>query len=117
MGPPREAEHIPHSLCKTLQHQLTEAAGESFDRQEEPALGGDPPFLEERQTAAGNDAVEVRMEVHILAPTMEDPEEAEFHSETFGRGEEERLGGGAEEDSVDDFFVVEGEGSDLLLEA
>jgi len=54
------------------------------------------------------------MEVHTLAPTMEDAEDAEFHSETFGRGEEERLGGGAEEDSVDDFFVVEGKSREAL---
>src|SRR5271157_21142 len=47
---------------------------------------------------------------------MEDTEEAEFHTQTFCGGGEQGLGGGVEEDSVDDFFVVEGKGGDLLGE-
>jgi hypothetical protein len=45
---------------------------------------------------------------------MQHGEEAEFHAQTFriaGNGEQ-GLGGGAEEDIVDQFFVVEGDGGD-----
>jgi len=52
------------------------------------------------------------MEVQVLAPAMEHAEEAEFQTETFGCGGEQGLGGGVEEDAVDDFFVVEGDGGD-----
>jgi len=58
-----------------------------------------------RETAAGNDAVQVRMEVQVLAPAMEHAEEAEFQTETFGCGGEQGLGGGVEEDAVDDFLL------------
>jgi len=67
-----------------------------------------------REPAAGNDTVQVRMEVQVLAPAMQNTEEAEFHSQAPGSGGEQGLGGGVEEDSVDDFFVVEGDGSDGL---
>ena len=54
------------------------------------------------------------MEVQVLAPTMEDAEETEFQPQTLCRGVEQSLGGGVEEDAVDDLFVVEGQGGDLL---
>jgi hypothetical protein len=49
---------------------------------------------------------------------MQHCEEAEFHPQTFriaGNGEQ-GFGGGAEEDIVDDLFVVEGDGCDGLGE-
>ena len=58
--------------------------------------------------------MQVRVEVQVLAPAMEHAEEAEFHSQTFGYGVEEGLGGGMEENAIDGFFVVEGDGGDLL---
>ena len=56
------------------------------------------------------------MEVQVLAPAMEHPEEAEFHAQTLGCGGEQGLGGGVKEDAIDDFFVVEGDGGDGLGE-
>jgi hypothetical protein len=96
------------SLGQSLQHQVAEPAGEDFDRQEKFAGGGDPTLVVGRETAAGNYAVEMRMEVQILAPAMQDAEEAEFHAETFAGDGEQGLGGGMEKDAVDDFFVIEG---------
>ena len=54
------------------------------------------------------------MEVQVLAPTMEDAEETEFQSQTVRCRVEQSLGGGVEEDAVDDLFVIEGQGGDLL---
>src|ERR1039458_8498353 len=56
------------------------------------------------------------MKMQVLPPAMQHCEEAEFHPQTFriaGNGEQ-GFGGGAEEDIVDDLFVVEGDGCDGL---
>ena len=87
-----------------------------MDRQKVSAAGGDPTFAVGGETAAGNDAVQVRMEVQVLPPTMQDGEETEFQTEAFGRDDEQSLGGGAEENAVDDLLVVEGQRGDLLGE-
>jgi hypothetical protein len=102
------------SLLQSLQHQLAEAGGEDFDGQEKLRFGGDPALMVRGETAAGNDAVEVGVEVEVLTPAMEDAEETEFHSQTFRRDVEQGFGRGVEKDSVDDFFVVESQGGDLL---
>ena len=67
-------------LRQGLQHQAAEAAGENFDRQQESATGGDPTLVAGRETAAGNDAVQVRVEMQVLTPAMEHAEEAELHA-------------------------------------
>jgi hypothetical protein len=70
------------------------------------------------QTAAGNDAMQVRMKVKGLTPGMEHGEKARLHAETFGvaGNGEQGFGGGAEEEAVGDFLVVEGNGGDRLGE-
>jgi len=54
------------------------------------------------------------MEMQVLTPAMQYREETDFHPQTFGVAGDgkERLSGGAEEDVVDDFFVVEGDVGD-----
>ena len=58
-------------------------------RRRESAAGGDPTLVVGRETAAGNDAVEVRAEMQVsrlrvrycrMTPAMEHAEEAEFHA-------------------------------------
>jgi hypothetical protein len=105
---------IEVSFAESLQYEAPEESGEDFDGEKESAAGGDPTFMVGRETAAGNDAMQVGVEVQVLAPTMENAEEAELQSETFCRGAGERLGGGVEEDAVDDLFVIEGKGRNLL---
>ena len=53
---------------------------EDLDRKKEPAAALNPSVVVSRQAAAGNDAVQVRVEVKILAPAMEHGEEADFHA-------------------------------------
>ena len=62
--------------------------------------------------------MQVRMKVQVLAPGMQHGEEADFHAQTLGvAGDgQQSFGGGAEEDVIDDFFVVEGDGGDGLGE-
>ncbi len=54
------------------------------------------------------------MKVKVLTPGMEHREEAGLHAETFGvaGNGEQGFGGGAEEEAVGDFLVVESDGSD-----
>ena len=112
---PKQLEFaIGVGLGQSLYHQAAKTAREDFDRQEESALGGDPTLVVGRQTAAGNDAVQVRMEVQVLAPAMEDAKENEFQSQPLGCDGEQGLGGGAKQNVVDDWFVVESEGGDRL---
>jgi len=69
-----------------------------------------------RQSAAGDDAMQVGMEVQILPPAMEHAEETERQAEPFriaGDGEQ-GFGGGAKENVVDGVFVVEGDGGNRL---
>ena len=56
------------------------------------------------------------MKVQILSPGVEHAEEAGRHAQTLriGGNGEQRFGGGAEEDVVDDILVVEGNGGDGL---
>ena len=56
------------------------------------------------------------MEVEILSPGVEHTEQAEFDAEAMGIGgnAEEGLGCGVEQDSVEGFFVIEGEAGDGL---
>ena len=58
------------------------------------------------------------MKVKVLTPAMEHGEEADFHTQTSGVAGygEQGFGGGAEEQVVDDFLVVEGDGGDRLRE-
>jgi len=47
-------------------------------------IHGDPTLMVERQTAGGNDAVDVRMVLHFLSPGMEHAEEADLSAQTLG---------------------------------
>jgi hypothetical protein len=69
-----------------------------------------------RQTATGNDAVQVRMEMKILSPGVQHTEETERHAETprIGGNAEQGLRGDAEKDLIDHLFVIEGDVGDGL---
>jgi hypothetical protein len=106
------------SFCQTLQEETAEKAAEDLDREKEAAAAANPLVVIGGQTAAGNDAMQVRMKVKVLTPGMEHGEEAGLHAETFwvaGNGEQ-GFGGGAEEEAVGGLLVVEGDGGDGLGE-
>src|SRR5947208_10197367 len=107
------------SFLQCIEKHATEKAAEDFDWQQEPAAAPNPAIVIHRQAAAGNHAVQVRVEVKILPPGVEHGEEAELHTQTRGvAGDgEQSLRGGAKQDIVDHVFVVEGDGGDLLGES
>src|SRR5450759_2269518 len=102
------------SLGKSCQKETAEERAEDLDGQQELAAASDPAFVIGRQAAGGNHAVEVGVKVQILTPGMEHGEEAGGYAQTLriGGNGEQRFGGGAEENLVDDLLVVEGNGGD-----
>jgi hypothetical protein len=76
---------------------------EHFDGKEERVLGVNPARLVRRNTAAGNDAVDVRMEQEILAPGVKDAEETDLGTEMLEapRNLAESFSDGAEQEVVE----------------
>ena len=106
------------SLCQTLQEETAEKAAEDLDREKEAAAAANPLVVIGGETAAGNDAMQVRMKVKGLTPGMKHGEKAGLHAETFwvaGNGEQ-GFGGGAEEAAIGGLLVVKGDGGDGLGE-
>src|SRR5947208_2524737 len=102
------------SFLQCIEKHATEKAAEDFDWQQEPAAAPNPAIVIHRQAAAGNHAVQVRVEVKVLPPGVEHGQEAQFHTEAFGVAcnREQSFRGGAEEDVIDSLFVVESDGGD-----
>ena len=87
------------SFLQGVDKEATEAAAQDAHGEEEAAAASDPGLAIGSQSAAGNHAVQMRMEVKILPPGMEHTEESGRSAEMLGIGGdgEKRLRGGAEE--------------------
>jgi hypothetical protein len=72
-----------------------EDAAEHADGQEEGAPGGDPVCMIRRKAASGNDAVDMRMKLQSLIPTVEHGEEADLGSKVPGIAGDFKQGLGA----------------------
>ena len=105
---------VVEGAVEGFQKQAPEQAAEDSNGEEEPRAAGDPAVAVRRESAAGHDAVQMGMEQQVLAPGVENGEEADVGAEVLGIASdgEQRLGRGAEQDVVDDLRVVEGEGGD-----
>ncbi len=64
------------SLLERFQEQPSKQAGQDAHGKEESRQAGDPALVIGRKAAAGNDAVQMGMMLEILAPGMQDGEEA-----------------------------------------
>src|SRR5450756_2243063 len=102
------------SLGKSFQKETAEESAEDLDGQQEFTAACDPSVMVRGQTAGGDDAMQVGMEVKVLPPGVEHVEEPGFHSQTLGAAGngEQGIGDSAEENVVDDLLVVEGDGGD-----
>src|ERR1700681_3836147 len=91
------------------QEQSAEQPREHAHRQEEAGATSDPAAAVERRSAAGNDAMDVRMMLQGLTPGVENHGHAELGAEMPGisRNGGERLGGRAEQDRIDRGLVLE----------
>ena len=55
-------------------------------QQEHRMAGGDPALMIGRQSAAGNDAVDMVMGQQVRTPRVQDGEESDLRAESFGIG-------------------------------
>jgi hypothetical protein len=93
-----------------------EKAAEDLDRKEERVSASDPARVVRADSAAGHDAVNVRRQMEILAPSMEHGQQADGRAQMLGVrcDAQQRLRNGAEEDRVDDPGVLKGQPGNLL---
>jgi len=84
---------------------------ENIDRQEESLLRVDPPRVVRRQTAGGNNTVNMRMMLEFLVPGVKDAEESDFRTEALRiAGDlQQRLGARAEQQGINLAFVLQGQ--------
>src|SRR5690349_3777883 len=97
------------SLLQSVDELAAEHAAEHLHGQEEGgARRMNPVLMVGRHAAGGNDAVDVWMVQEILAPGVEDAEEADLSAEVLGIGGDLQQGGGAgaEQQTIDNLLVM-----------
>ena len=94
---------------EAFEKQPPEQARQRPDGQEEAGLAGDPARTVRRQAAAGHNHVHVRVVSQSRAPGVQHGGEANASPQVFwvGRNGDRRLGGGPEQQVVDDGLVLE----------
>ncbi len=83
-------------------------------QKEPPSLTTHPAGAIQGDAAAGDDAVQVRVSLQRLPPSMQHGEETDASPEPALSNFEQRLGGGAKQDAVDDARVLQSQGSELM---
>jgi len=95
--------------------ERAETARDDLDGQKERDLGhAHPSRAVERETAAADDAVNVRMELQLLAPRVEHGGDAECRAKLRLRDVDESAACCAEQDRVNDRRRVDGQHVELL---
>ena len=82
------------AFSRAARNQPAEERRKHADRQKEVGPAGDPVAAVWRQTATGDDAMQVRMMQQGLAPSVKDGEEAELGAEMYGVGSDGQQGFG-----------------------
>ena len=105
------------SLLERFEKLAAEDFAENAFRKKEAVISGAHPVrVIARQAAGGHDAVNVGMMLQLLIPGVEDAEEADLGAEMLRvRGDfDQCLGAAAEQQSVDHFFVLQGQRRQLV---
>ncbi len=91
-----------------IEKLAAEDAAEDLDGEEEGILGKNPTGVAWVETAGGNDAVEMRMQLQVLPPGMQNAEKADLGAEMLGvcRNFKHGLGACAEEQIVEQPWVA-----------
>ena len=78
-------------------------------------MRSNPVGVIEREPARGDDTVDMGMKLEFLVPGVEHTEEADLGSEMAGvtRHFQERFGAGTKQQTIDQFFVLQSQGSQL----
>src|SRR5262249_23274451 len=94
-----------------VEEQAAEEAREDANRQKEPGAAGDPTRMVERWTAAGHDAMDMRVVMQVLAPSVQHRDEADLGAEMLRVGSDrtQRLGRRLKQKGLACLCVVEGD--------
>ena len=86
---------------------------EYLDGEKEVRTGSDPAGAIERESAGREDTMDMGMKLEFLVPGVEHAEEADLGSEMSGvtRYLQERFGAGTKQQTIDQFFVLQGQRS------
>ena len=97
--------------AKQSQELAPEHAAEHAHRQEESRPAGDPARAVGSEPTSRHDAMHMRMVLEVLAPGVEDGQEADLGPEVLGIGGDllQGLGGGSEQKAVDLPWVLQGD--------
>ena len=106
---------LQECLPQQVQNFSSKNMTQHTDGQEESSsLTTHPAGAIQGHAAARDDAVQVRVSLQRLPPSMQHGEETEASPEPALSHFEQRLGGGAKQDAVDDARVLQRQGSELL---
>jgi hypothetical protein len=75
---------VGEGLLEEAAHFGAEETAEDFDGEEEAGTRGDPAGVVGRESAAGDEAVEVRVEAEVLSPRVEDSEKGDLSTQVLG---------------------------------
>ena len=103
-------------LPEIIEEQATKQTRQDGNGQEEIGPAGNPSRAIRGNAATWNDAMQMRMANKSLAPGMEHREESNLCAQMLGvsRNGAQRLGGGSEQNVVDDLLVLQGNGGNRL---
>lgn len=89
---------------------------EHFHGEEEGIAGMDPAVVVGGKTSGRNQTVQVRMEQHVLSPTMQHSKETDVCAEMLGISGnlEQGLGGGMKQQVVEDLFIDQSQMREMM---
>lgn len=104
------------SAPQSIDKLCSEDFAERLNGHEKRIQRMNPPFFVRRDSAAGNDAVNVRMEQKVLPPRMQDAEETNLGSQMFGvaRHFTKRFGYRAEQEVIERPLILQDESVQLV---
>ncbi len=115
----QSAEELKFPASNALSRDSRKAGGTEKTepgpaRKVQPA--GNPTITTKRRSAAGHDAMQVRMKLEVLSPTVQYGKEADFRTKVFGVRCDgfQSLGCSPEENAVDSLLVLESDCGNLF---
>src|SRR5258708_4002399 len=102
---------VTESALQTSDKLAAKYAAQYLHRQEESVTWVNPALVIGGEAARWNHAMDMRMNLEILPPGMQDAEESDLGAEVFGIGGDlqQSRGAGAEQEIVNNPFVLQGQ--------
>src|SRR5207245_10119221 len=107
------------SRLETDDELAAKHAPEYLDREKEARARSNPASVIERESAGGDDAVDMGMKLEFLVPGMQHAEEADLGPEMSGITShfQEGFCAGTKQQTINEFFVLQGPRSQLVRQS